>query len=112
MTVEQVRAALADDPYEDQLVWHDTRARDRRDGRNVQWAVYDLINNCRQGGYCSRDFLNSIDVEQYAHSLVSNMNSRNHPDDRWPNEEHYYYTNWECGNVQDFANWLKRSVGL
>ena len=111
MTVDQVQAKLGDDPYSVQLVW---RRVDKPRGpiNHVQWAVHDVNTGNGQGGYYSYEFLSQHDVEQYVRDMIYNMNARESYGEAWPSVEHYRYTDWEYGSMDDFANWLKRSVGL
>ena len=111
MTVEQVQAAVGDDPYTEQLVWHRTD-KSSAINNHVQWAVYDVFTGNGQGGFYSYEYLSREDAMQNVREMIEHMNNRRRLGEAWPSVEHHRYTDWECGSVEDFANWLKRSVGL
>lgn len=111
MTVEQVQTKLGDDPYSVQLVW---RRTDKYSvvTTHVQYAVYDVLTGHGQGGFYSYEYLSREDVVQRVRETIENMNNRRRTGEAWPSVGHYRYTDWECGSVEDFVNWLQRSVGL
>lgn len=111
MTVGQVLAEGCDDPYSVRLVWHSTKSlccsRD-----TVQWAVYDMHTGNGQGGITSYSFLKTHDAVEYVRCMVTKINSREPTNPPWPSLGHHRYNDWQCGSIEDFANWLRKGVGL